>query len=128
MTLQEIWLTASNPSGNCVEVTRMGENVVMRDSRDREGPTITFTPFQWQDHVTKIKQDIPVFAKVNAFETDYGPKGDYTVLFCPVTPWVDHKLYYTEPELDAYVAAVKAGRFDYEKIPESEDWTIAEVT
>lgn len=125
------WLTASNSQGQCVETSRIGENVAMRDSQDREGPMILFTPFQWADFIGKIKQDIPVFEKINAFDTppERGPKGDYTVLFMPVAPWVDHRLYYTEPELDAFVEAVKAGRFDYEEIPsvDSFSWIIAEV-
>lgn len=121
------WLCASNPSGNCVEVTRIGENVHMRDSQDRDGPVVAFTPHLWREFIGKIKQSIPVFEKVNAFETPKGPKGDFTVLFVPITPWTETKLYYTEPELDAFWSAVQSGKFDYDVLPSSGAYVAAEV-
>ena len=38
----------SNPSGNCVEVARLGHRAVaVRDSKDRSGPALVFTPEEW---------------------------------------------------------------------------------
>lgn len=38
----------SNPSGNCVEVARLGRRAVaVRDSKDRSGPALIFTAQEW---------------------------------------------------------------------------------
>ena len=47
-----IWRTSSysnGTGGNCVEVARnLPGVVVVRDSKDREGPILTFTPGEWR--------------------------------------------------------------------------------
>lgn len=43
----------SNPSGNCVEVARLGRQAVaVRDSKDRSGPALIFSPEEWGAFIT----------------------------------------------------------------------------
>jgi len=50
--------TRSGVNGNCVEVTRnMPGIVAVRDSKDRSGPALAFTPAQWQAFTARIKSD-----------------------------------------------------------------------
>ncbi|MEV0236791.1 DUF397 domain-containing protein [Nonomuraea sp. NPDC050786] len=56
------WVTASE-SGGCVEVRR-GEDggVRVRNSRDRGGPVLDFTPGEWEDFVRGVNRrtfDLP---------------------------------------------------------------------
>ncbi|WP_434742800.1 DUF397 domain-containing protein [Micromonospora sp. SH-82] len=53
------WRTSTRSSGNggnCVEVADNLPGVVaVRDSKDRTGPTLTFTPTTWQTFLTHLK-------------------------------------------------------------------------
>jgi len=47
----------SGGNGNCVEVTDAAPGVVaVRDSKDPEGPKLTFTPEQWTAFTHSLKQ------------------------------------------------------------------------
>jgi Domain of unknown function (DUF397) len=37
----------SSGNGNCVEVAVLDEAVAVRDSKDRSGPVLIFTPAEW---------------------------------------------------------------------------------
>ncbi|MEU6021627.1 DUF397 domain-containing protein [Micromonospora sp. NPDC047134] len=53
-----IWHTATR-SGNtdCVEVAdNLPEVVAVRDSKDRQGPVLAFTPPTWQTFISHLKQ------------------------------------------------------------------------
>jgi len=58
MTLRgAIWRksTRSGGDGNCVEVaTNLPSIVAVRDSKDRNGPTLTFTPEDWKDFLADL--------------------------------------------------------------------------
>jgi hypothetical protein len=42
----------SNPSGNCVEVARLGQQAVaMRNSRHPDGPALIFTTEEWDTFI-----------------------------------------------------------------------------
>lgn len=48
----------SGVNGNCVEVARDLPGIVaVRDSKDRSGPALAFTPAQWQAFTARIKSD-----------------------------------------------------------------------
>ncbi|MCU7729102.1 DUF397 domain-containing protein [Actinoplanes sp. KI2] len=48
--------TRSGSSGNCVEVADNLPGVVaVRDSKDRTGPVLTFTPDEWKAFVGAVK-------------------------------------------------------------------------
>ncbi|MFF0717581.1 DUF397 domain-containing protein [Verrucosispora sp. NA02020] len=47
--------TRSNGGGNCVEVATPSQIVMVRDSKDRQGSTLSFTADQWTDFVQGIK-------------------------------------------------------------------------
>ncbi|MEU7844797.1 DUF397 domain-containing protein [Micromonospora sp. NPDC049114] len=58
MTMSEpAWRTSTRSTdsgGNCVEVADNLPGVVLvRDSKDRSGPTLTFAPAAWRDFVAQ---------------------------------------------------------------------------
>ena len=42
------WLSACGDSGECVEVCFDGDQVLMRGSRDPQGPMLAFTTDEWR--------------------------------------------------------------------------------
>ncbi|MCG5437775.1 DUF397 domain-containing protein [Micromonospora foliorum] len=54
------WRTAtrsSNNGGNCVEVAdNLPGRVLVRDSKDRDGGTLTFAPLSWRSFVKQLRQ------------------------------------------------------------------------
>ncbi|MEV1018456.1 DUF397 domain-containing protein [Micromonospora sp. NPDC049801] len=57
-----VWRTStrSGSEGDCVEVAGFAEVVGVRDSKDRQGPTLTFTPSAWAAFVqfTAVHQPV----------------------------------------------------------------------
>jgi hypothetical protein len=53
------WRTATRSStngGSCVEVAdNLPGRVLVRDSKDRTGPTLTFAPAPWRTFVTDLR-------------------------------------------------------------------------
>ncbi|MFI6822214.1 DUF397 domain-containing protein [Micromonospora sp. NPDC050187] len=48
--------TRSNGSGNCVEVGKgLPDGIGLRDSKDRSGPALLFTPRNWTAFVNGLK-------------------------------------------------------------------------
>ncbi|WP_406193885.1 DUF397 domain-containing protein [Kitasatospora sp. NBC_01560] len=47
--------TASNPNDNCVEYGRLDSAVVVRDSKDADGPALAFDSRAWQSFVSGIR-------------------------------------------------------------------------
>jgi len=45
----------SGESGGCVEVAKSDTSVLVRDSRDRPGAILKFSPAQWRGFVSSIK-------------------------------------------------------------------------
>lgn len=41
--------------GNCVEVADDASHVLVRDTQDRTGPMLTFSPRSWQRFVGQVK-------------------------------------------------------------------------
>jgi hypothetical protein len=46
---------ASGANGGCVEVAALESSVLVRDSRDRLGTRLTFSPAQWRGFVRRVK-------------------------------------------------------------------------
>jgi hypothetical protein len=46
--------TYSNNGGDCVEVTRTGLAVAVRDSKNPDGPALGFTPGQWHTFTARL--------------------------------------------------------------------------
>jgi hypothetical protein len=42
---------------NCVEVALLPEEIAVRDSKDREGPVLVFTPAEWQAFLAGVRAD-----------------------------------------------------------------------
>ncbi|MBM0276047.1 DUF397 domain-containing protein [Micromonospora tarensis] len=47
--------TRSNGGGNCVEVARPSQVVMVRDSKDHQGPVLSFDAEQWVGFVQGIR-------------------------------------------------------------------------
>ncbi|MBM7493021.1 hypothetical protein JOD64_004243 [Micromonospora luteifusca] len=47
--------TRSGGEGNCVEVAGFADAIGVRDSKDRHGPTLTFTPSAWDGFVAATR-------------------------------------------------------------------------
>lgn len=54
------WRKSSFSGGNgggCVEVARNLPGIAVRDSKDRQGPALVFTPAQWRAFLDGIRAD-----------------------------------------------------------------------
>lgn len=52
------WRKSSHSAGNggsCVEVGQRADGVLARDTKDRGGPVLTFSPAAWQGFVDWVK-------------------------------------------------------------------------
>ncbi|MEU5959961.1 DUF397 domain-containing protein [Micromonospora parva] len=47
--------TRSGGEGDCVEVAGFADTVGVRDSKDRQGPVLTFTESAWSDFVASTR-------------------------------------------------------------------------
>ncbi len=47
--------TRSGDNGACVEVAEMHDEIKVRDSKDPDGPKLTFTRDEWRAFVTSAK-------------------------------------------------------------------------
>lgn len=47
--------TRSSGNGNCVEVAILDREIAVRDTKDRSGPVLQFTPVQWSAFVAGTK-------------------------------------------------------------------------
>jgi hypothetical protein len=53
---------SGNSGGDCVEVSLGGEGVSVRNSRDPNGPILSFTPSEWQAFIAGARNgefDLP---------------------------------------------------------------------
>jgi hypothetical protein len=53
-----VWRKASysnSQGGNCVEVADLSSHVAVRDSKDPDGPTLVFTPAEWDAFTAGVK-------------------------------------------------------------------------
>ncbi|MET7971246.1 DUF397 domain-containing protein [Micromonospora soli] len=52
-----VWRTStrSGSSGNCVEVAAPAKLVMVRDSKQRQGPTLSFSHNDWTTFIQSIK-------------------------------------------------------------------------
>jgi hypothetical protein len=51
------WQKASYSStSGCVEVAHVSGHVALRDSKDRQGPMLVFTPIEWDAFVKGVRE------------------------------------------------------------------------
>ena len=53
------WIKSSysgGSDGNCVEVSDHGNRVLVRDTKDRTGPVLRFTPDAWRTFAIQVKR------------------------------------------------------------------------
>ena len=48
---------SGNNGGDCVEVGHQEAGVLVRDTKDREGPVLRFTPGAWRRFAGQVKAD-----------------------------------------------------------------------
>jgi len=59
MTNELSWRKSSysgGSGGNCVEVAEHGNRVMVRDTKDRPGPVLRFTPAAWLRFADQVKR------------------------------------------------------------------------
>jgi uncharacterized protein DUF397 len=55
-----VWRKSSfSVSGECVEVARSGPEIVVRDSKNRDGQPLSFPSFAWQAFLVRLKATPP---------------------------------------------------------------------
>jgi hypothetical protein len=56
--MDERWRTSSHSGDNgaCVEVRQVDGRVEVRDSKDRSGPVLTFSPAEWLAFVDRARK------------------------------------------------------------------------
>jgi Domain of unknown function (DUF397) len=60
-TIDPRWRTSShsgNGGGNCVEVTDRRSRVLVRDTKDRLGPVLRFSPATWRRFAEQVKRSL----------------------------------------------------------------------
>jgi len=51
-----MWRKSSKSASNgCVEVARVAGKVAVRDSKDKEGPVLLFTAFEWDAFISGVR-------------------------------------------------------------------------
>jgi hypothetical protein len=48
--------TRSSGNGNCVEFADLGDAVAVRDTKDRGGPVLRFSPASWRAFIAQIAE------------------------------------------------------------------------
>jgi hypothetical protein len=49
---------SSNGGANCVEVGEARRGVLVRDTKDQEGPTLAFSPAAWRRFAEQLKRSL----------------------------------------------------------------------
>jgi hypothetical protein len=49
---------SSNGGANCVEVGETRRTVLVRDTKDRHGPTLAFSPVAWRRFAEQVKRSL----------------------------------------------------------------------
>jgi hypothetical protein len=50
--------SSSNGGGNCVEVGEARRGVLVRDTKDREGPTLAFSAAAWRRFAEQVRRSL----------------------------------------------------------------------
>jgi hypothetical protein len=52
-----VWQTSTRTdgSGNCVEVAKSTDAILVRDTKDRQGPVLAFEPAAWTAFLDNVK-------------------------------------------------------------------------
>ena len=57
---KQVWIKSSysgGSGGNCIEVNDQGSRVLVRDSKDSNGPMLRFAPDAWRRFADRVKAD-----------------------------------------------------------------------
>lgn len=95
-------------SANCVEVAAVDGRVLVRDSKlGNDSPVLTYSTAGW-DHLITVLRLVDLFKRTEM--TNAGER-----VYCLTDSRLAH-LHVTEGERDAFLAGVRAGEFDVEKL------------
>jgi hypothetical protein len=56
---------SSGNGGNCVEVAGHANRVLIRDTKDRTGPVLRFTPHAWRRFADRVKRSLASAAQAS---------------------------------------------------------------
>ena len=52
------WVKSSHSgNGGCVEVAAAADHVLVRDTKNRKGPVLSFSPQEWRRFASRVKGD-----------------------------------------------------------------------
>lgn len=54
--LSRVFRSACEGGGACVEVATIANLVLVRDSKDREGPVLAFTNLEWREFLAGVRR------------------------------------------------------------------------
>lgn len=55
-SIPAVWCKSTFSGTNgCVEIALVGEQVAIRDSKDRSGPVLTFSPTEWEAFLAGVR-------------------------------------------------------------------------
>jgi hypothetical protein len=69
------WQTSSytgNGGGNCVEVGDAARVILVRDTKDRRGPMLRFTPAAWRKFADQVKRSLALYLGNVPLHVDHG--------------------------------------------------------
>lgn len=98
---------ASTYAGNCMEVSD-GPTVLVRDSKDPDGPHLHFSPAEWEHMLTLTRAGIRVFRPRLTLRRKEG----HWLLWTLRVPGDPDILWYTRAEVEAWEDGVRNGEFD----------------
>lgn len=98
---EPVWRRARCDFGQCVEVATVSGAVAIRDSKNPDGPVLTYTAPAWQSLLAAVK------AGTGHERVSDMPGGEV----CLTDARLAH-LHFTAAEWDAFVAGVRNGEFD----------------
>ncbi len=58
---KQAWIKSSysgGSGGNCIEVADNDSRVLVRDTKDRQGPMLRFSPDAWRRFATQVKSSL----------------------------------------------------------------------
>lgn len=111
------WIKACVSDANCVEVAADGGRVLLRDSKQPDGPVVELSPDQWDafrrmaltwrrgGSIARVLLDGVTFMLLPSLE-------DGVAVWVRYPPGSVGRLHFTTAEWDAFVASLRAGQFD----------------
>lgn len=100
-------------AGSCVEVRRSGDEIQVRDSKDPDGPVLSWTPGEWECLLSLFVSGIRPAIVTGLLNGDVQLRG----------AWMrGGPLTFTAAEWEAFALGVHAREFDLDRLAEA--WSV----